>query len=70
MNTKSLLGLNGSAQRRATTGARLTIRLPDDLLKVLEAWGRVEGRSVTEQGRYLLQHAVEARRDRLALTRR
>ena len=57
--------------RRSTPAeVRLQVRLPAELFEVLEAWARVEGRSAADQGRFLLEQAVEARRDRLAITRR
>ena len=66
--TKRNVGRMG--RREPMSGARLQVRLPDELFEVLEAWARVEGPSTADQGRFLLQQAVEARRDRLAITRR
>lgn len=49
---------------------RLGLRLSEEILAGLAAWARAEGRSVEAQGRFLIEHAVAARMDRLAFTRR
>lgn len=49
---------------------RVTIRFSPDIQKALAAWARTEGRSLAEQARLLVEQAVVAREDRLALTRR
>ena len=49
---------------------RLGLRLSKQTLEGLTAWARAEIRSPAAQGRFLIEQAVAARGDRLALTRR
>ena len=49
---------------------RLGLRLSKAVLEGLAAWARAERRSTAGQGRVLIEQAVTARLDRLALTRR
>jgi len=49
---------------------RLGLRLSKETLEGLAAWARAENRSPAAQGRFLIEQAVAARGDRLALTRR
>ncbi len=53
-----------------TIEERLGLRLSKDILEGLAAWARSENRSTAAQGRFLIEQAVAARLDRLALTRR
>ena len=64
-------GTNGSA-RGSTRAAevRLGLRLSKETLDGLAAWARAENRTPAAQGRFLIEQAVAARGDRLALTRR
>jgi hypothetical protein len=49
---------------------RLGLRLTKEISEGLAAWARAESRSPAAQGRFLIEQAVAARLDRLALTRR
>jgi hypothetical protein len=49
---------------------RLGLRLSKEALEGLAAWAPAENRSPAAQGRFLIEQAVAARGDRLALTRR
>jgi len=49
---------------------RLGLRLSEETQQGLAAWARADGRSTEAQGRFLIEQAVMARGDRLALTRR
>jgi hypothetical protein len=60
----SLRGSMGAAE------VRLGLRLSKETLEGLAAWARAENRSPAAQGRLLIEQAVAAREDRLALTRR
>jgi hypothetical protein len=60
----------GRDVRKSTRDVRLSIVFSEDTLDALAAWARAEGRSTPAQGRFLIEQAVMARRDRLALTRR
>jgi hypothetical protein len=56
--------------RKSARDTRLSIVFAEDILNALAAWARTEGRSTAAQGRFLIEQAVTARRDRLTLTRR
>jgi hypothetical protein len=60
----------GGSDKERLSDVRVTIRFGRDTLEALAAWARAEGRTTAAQGRYLLEQAVAARADRLALTRR
>lgn len=57
-------------ERTSAPDARLNIRIAEDMLDALGAWARADGRTTEALGRYLIEQAVMARGDRLALTRR
>ena len=61
---------NSRAAQEHPSDLRVTIRFDRDTLDGLAAWARAENRSPAAQGRFLLEQAVTARGDRLALTRR
>ena len=60
----------GREVRKLARDTRLSIVFAEDILNALAAWARAEGRSTAAQGRFLIEQAVAARGDRLALTRR
>ena len=60
----------GRGVRKPARDTRLSIVFAEDILDALAAWARAEGRSTAAQGRFLIEQAVTARGDRLALTRR
>ena len=62
--------VTGREARMPTGDTRLSIVFSEGTLDALAAWARAEGRSTPAQGRFLIEQAVMARGDRLALTRR
>jgi hypothetical protein len=60
----------GRSGQKHPSDVRVTIRFATDTLEALAAWARFEGRTTAAQGRFLLEQAIAARTDRLALTRR
>ena len=60
----------GRETGKSSGDTRLSIVFAKETLDGLAAWARAEGRSTPAQGRFLIEQAVMARGDRLALTRR
>jgi hypothetical protein len=60
----------GREAKSSSRPAQLTIHVAKETLDGLAAWARAEGRSISAQARHLIEQAVAARGDRLALTRR
>ncbi len=69
MATAKTRTMNRPGQTRAAE-VRLGLKLSKETLEGLAAWARMENRSPAAQGRLLIEQAVAARGDRLALTRR
>jgi hypothetical protein len=69
MTTKTKRSTRRSGQETASD-LRVTIRFAPDTLEALAAWARADGRTPAAQARFLIEQAVGAREDRLALTRR